>query len=470
MVQKLAAHLERVRACRLVLLREVVSYAPHALDPVPRQVLVLRHGEAPHQDARAAHGDVGRQPVVRPARDRFLIEQVGSHPSLDLVQGPIAKDLRVLNENFARDLRIPVRAGGVVVVAGAKRLEEIRTAHLGHQVRPGRQFIIQTHAGHLDARHRALRNIERRIRRVPDRCDRLVLVVEVAEEVHLVLADRTAEGRRPLLIRIRHDDVQHGIGLVELAVAEVAHEGSRRPVRPRLGDRVNLDAGRPALRRIEPVRDELKFRDRVLAVARLVAGSQHRRDLLAVDVELEFPDISRVSVLHRDRALRVRAVAGRQQRERHPVAAEHRQLGHLPRIDVAADARRRRRDQRRFACDRHALLNGRGRHLQIEDRRLSHLQFETTGNVGESDESRRDLIHANANGNAIGAAPIGHRFEAVARVFVHRLDGHSGKNAPGRVGNHAGQRGFLRVHDRGRRQDEDGKNCATQYEWSDRSR
>ena len=41
------------------------------------------------------------------------------------------------------------------------------------------------------------------------------------------------------------------------------------------------------LRRVEPVRDELEFRDRVVAVAGLVAGAQVRSDLQTIDIDLE---------------------------------------------------------------------------------------------------------------------------------------------------------------------------------------
>src|SRR5207247_4107135 len=73
-VQNLAAEFERVSARRLVLQRKVVAYAPHFLNSVPREVLVLAVRETPQQDPRASRGDVGCQPVVRPRRHGLLIE------------------------------------------------------------------------------------------------------------------------------------------------------------------------------------------------------------------------------------------------------------------------------------------------------------------------------------------------------------------------------------------------------------
>ena len=229
-------------ARRLVLQREVVTHAPHSLNSVPRQVLVLAVRETPQQDPRSARGDVGRQPMVRPRGHGLLIEQVRRHPTLDLVHGPTAQDLRELSEDLARNLGVAVGGARVVVVAGAERLKETRPAHLGHQVRFGRQLVIEAHACHLDARDAAPGNVEGGIRRVPDGGERLVLVIDIPEEVHLVLPDRTAEGSGPLLVRVRNDEVQHGILGVELAVAEIADERSRRLVGARFGDRVHLHA------------------------------------------------------------------------------------------------------------------------------------------------------------------------------------------------------------------------------------
>ena len=68
--------------------------------------------------------------------------------------------------------------------------------------------------------------------------------------------------------------------------------------------------------------------------------------------------------------------ARREQRQRHPVAAVHRQLLHLLRIDVAAEARGRDVEQRRFGGHRDRLLHRRRRHLQVDGRGLADQQLQ----------------------------------------------------------------------------------------------
>ena len=207
-----------------------------------------------------------------------------------------------------------------------------------------RKLLVQPHAAQLDGMKALQRDVECRVRRVPDGRQRLVLVFIIGEEVELVLQDRPAVRPADLLIRVGQDALQHRIWRVELAVPKAAHERSRKQVGSRLCNGVHLHARRSALGRVEPVRDELEFRDRIVAVPGLIAGAQVRRHLLTVDVELELPDVD--SILYGKGALGVGPVPRRQQGERHPVATLRRQLRHLPRIDVAAQTRRANLDER----------------------------------------------------------------------------------------------------------------------------
>src|SRR4030095_12277888 len=90
----------------------------------------------------------------------------------------------------------------------------------------------------------------------------------------------------------------------------------------------------------EPVRQELKLRDGVLAESRLPAGPDIGRDLLTVHVQLELPGLAAVSVWQRRRRVDCERLApGRKQGEPYPIAPVHREFLDLARIDVAAEAR-----------------------------------------------------------------------------------------------------------------------------------
>ena len=179
--------------------------------------------------------------------------------------------------------------------------------------------------------------------------------------------------------------LRDGVLGVELAALEVATEQPAQLVRARLRDGVDLHTRRTALRGIELVGDELELGDRVLAEARLVASAQFRTDLLTVEVELELPALTVVAVRQRSRGVRGRrAAAGSEQRQRHPVAAVDRQLLHLLRIDVAADARVLEVDERRLARYRDRLGDRRGRHPQVNRRGLADQQLHAApGRGGE---------------------------------------------------------------------------------------
>ena len=241
-----------------------------------------------------------------------------------------------------------------------------------------------------------------------------------------------------LLIRVGQDAVQHIIWRIELAVPKAAHERSRKQVGPRLGDRVHLHARGSALGRVEPVRDELEFGDRIVAVPRLVAGADIRRDLLAVDVELKLADID--PVLHGKCALRVGPVPGREQRERQEVAALRRQLLHLPLIDVAAQTRCRGLDERRLCGDDDRLLHRRRRHLQVDDGGLPDEQLEACArDRREPGDFGRQLVHADAHRHAVGPALIGEGFKAVAGRVVDRSNGDPRQNRARGVGHGAAE-------------------------------
>jgi len=161
------------------------------------------------------------------------------------------------------------------------------------------------------------------------------VVPEVAEEVEPIPHDRAARGHTELLVLEGHDLIEDVILRTPVRVAEVAGKRPREHVGARLGDGIHLRGGRPALGRVEPVRDELEFGDLIPAVPRLAAHARGVHHHLAVEVE-GVVDV----VLSVDRdgvaADRRRPVPRRQQRERHPVAALYRELRQLPRIDVAA--------------------------------------------------------------------------------------------------------------------------------------
>ena len=170
---------------------------------------------------------------------------------------------------------------------------------------------------------------------------RIALVLPVAEEVDPVFHDRSAHRAADLLILVREDDRLAGgvllneVRRVPLSAAEITAERAGKRVGSRLRDGVDHHAHRPALRGVEAVGRQLELGNRVAAVARLVLRAADRqRDRLAVHVRLEIA----LAIL-RHLARRVRARAGGEHREVHPVAAVNRNVLHLPRIDVAGDGR-----------------------------------------------------------------------------------------------------------------------------------
>jgi hypothetical protein len=262
-----------------------------------------------------------------------------------------------------------------------------------------------------------------------------------------VLADWPAEREGELLVVDRHHPVQHRVGRIEAAVAEVAAHRAREPVRSRLGHRNHLHGRRSPHRRVEAVRDVLELANRFLAVPRLVAEAHFRGDLLTVEAELILPHVARGAAIGDRRVRRIRghSAAGREHRERHPVAALHGQLLHLLRVDVAAKLRRRDVDQRRFAADRHGFRHAARRHLQVDDERLPDEHLHAAPLRGaESLQLRGDLIAAHSRGDAVDAALVGDGDELVAGRLMENGDGDARQDRAGGIGDGAREHGLLR--------------------------
>ena len=124
----------------------------------------------------------------------------------------------------------------------------------------------------------------------------VVFVLEIAEVVQPVPQNRTADRRAELPVLDRHDFVSQRIGALKRLLAEIAPEQPGRLVRARLRDDIDLDAGRSALRGVEPIGDKLELRDRIRAESRLIAGAKLGGDLLTVQVQLEFTRLSAIPV------------------------------------------------------------------------------------------------------------------------------------------------------------------------------
>src|SRR5437867_11918113 len=100
-------------------------------------------------------------------------------------------------------------------------------AQLPHQMRVRGQLMVHAHAGELDVSDPIQLDVELRVRRVPDRGERLTLVFIIAEEMRLVLRDRAADGPADLLIGVREDAVEYGILGVPVAVPEIGRASCR---------------------------------------------------------------------------------------------------------------------------------------------------------------------------------------------------------------------------------------------------
>ena len=83
---------------------------------------------------------------------------------------------------------------------------------LAHQAHLRRQLLVEAHAGQVDVMRTVQRDVERGIRRRPDRRQRLMLVFVVGEVVQLVQDDRSADGAADLLVLVGDLRVEHRIG------------------------------------------------------------------------------------------------------------------------------------------------------------------------------------------------------------------------------------------------------------------
>ena len=460
-VKELTADLQVVTSSRVVRVREVVARVPYPLILVPRVELVAGNRKVAERDAGRAGVDAVRfLPVIRPRSEIRVREPEDGLADPEFVQRTVAQHLRELHETLV--VVFAVRAGGcrgALKIGGHDRLKLHGPRELAHDPRLRRQLIIEPAAPFFLRVGAGQVDVELGVRGVEDEGPRLALVFEVAEVVQFVLHERTAEHGAELLVVDRLDTVQHRIRRVEAAVAEIASHQARHRVGARFGDRVHLHSRRTPHRRVEPVRDELELRDRILAVLRLTADPDVGRHLLAVDVELKVARLAAVSV--GQRRLRcnasgagIRPTARRQERERNPVAPVHRQLLHLTRIDVAAEARRRGVEERRLPADRHRLCEAARRHLQVDDRRLPDEQLHACArHSGEAGEFGRDAVRADANRQPISAALIGDGIERITRGFVHRSNDDARKHGVGGIGHGAAQHRFLR---RGERRKDEG--------------
>ena len=266
---------------------------------------------------------------------------------------------------------------------------------------------------------------------------RRALVLVVHEVVDAILLDRAAPGRRQLLVGVRQDFLLDEVGRVELVVAEVAGERTGCGVGAGLRDGVHLDAGGTALPRVEAVGDHLELGDRVLAETRLAeAGGDELRDLLPVNVQLKAGG--------RRLGDEVLAAAGGKQRQIHEVAPVDGQIRDLQRVDVAAQVRLRRVDERRFAGDRHRLLQRGGRHLQVERNLLTDLHLHAAAfDARKTGELRGDAVLADADWDQVLARAVRDGFETIAVGFVDGAHDHARQHAAGLIGNRAADRRFL---------------------------
>ncbi len=271
----------------------------------------------------------------------------------------------------------------------------------------------------------------------------------------LVPADRAAEGRAELLVRVGKHPVHDEVARVPAVAPKVTGGAAGERVGSRFGHGVDLHARRAALAGVEPVGDELELGDRVAAVVRLAeAGRRNRgRHLVTVDVQL-----GRAYRGFRHQVVaghRVDAAPRRQHRQVEPVPAVDRKLGELPRIDVARLARLGRRHERRLAGDRDRFLHRRGRQLEVHDGLLADQQLQPAARHDrEALQLRGHAIRTGAQGNLKGTALVRHPLERIAGRVVDRGHRDPGQHPAGGIGHRSAERRVLCVGDNGQRQDQ----------------
>src|SRR5215467_9887690 len=138
----------------------------------------------------------------------------------------VADDLCERTEDVGVVLFVAVGGRRVVHASGTERLEQRRVGYLPHQPQLRRQLIVETYASQLNGCRTLQLDIERRVRRLPDGSQRLVLIFIVGEEMKLVMHDWPTVCPADLLIRVGNDLLEHGIRGVHRTIPEVSNECS----------------------------------------------------------------------------------------------------------------------------------------------------------------------------------------------------------------------------------------------------
>ena len=261
--------------------------------------------------------------------------------------------------------------------------------------------------------------------------------------MNAIAPDRAAERHTQLLIRVRKHALLNEIGGVETFVPEVPGEAAGKGVGTGLGDGVDLQPVRPPLRRVEPIGDELELGNRVAAEAGLAKPPPRGlRHLLAVDVDLV--GSVRAGVFGDG----VDPAARRQHRQVHPVTPVHRQIRHLPRVDVRAQLGADDVDERCFSSHRHRLLHGRRRHAEVHDELLADEDFESPlRHAGKTGQFRHHPAESRAGRETISTLCVGNGGKNVTGCFMDNGDGHPRQHPTGHIRDDAAHGGFLRVRE-----------------------
>src|SRR5712691_2324421 len=135
----------------------------------------------------------------------------------------------------------------------------------------GRKLVVESPEDLVRPAREGLVDVEARVRTVVGVGLWLPLVFVTPEEMHPALHDRAVDGLAHLLIRIGEDAVRDEVLGVELVAPEIARKRAGEAVRPGLGDGIHEHPGGSSVAGVKPVRDHLKLRNRIPAVAWLLA-------------------------------------------------------------------------------------------------------------------------------------------------------------------------------------------------------
>ena len=418
----LAAKLEVVRP----LVQVQIVAGRHEVLRVP-----LRH-PVHRTDRQTGEHQLGRRHV---GDERDVGERVVLQSDLDFLHGRGTDHLRPGAEHVERALR-RVRSLRRVRIARRLQVERVgvgrpgaanRQAVVRRQlvVHPQQQRLGELRVGDGGALPERLNGVVERQRRP--------LVLEREEVVELVLDDRSAERRAPLIVVVREHGLRHRVRGVQAVIAEEPVAAARYGVRTRLGDRLQLNAGRTTLRDVVQIRHDLVFGDRFAAELRL-AKSLRRLVADSLAVEVHGPVVrvhARVA-----RADDVGGHAWHHLREFEPVAAEQRHLLHLRRVDVASHLRGPRVHERRLAGDGQCLAERRDLHRDRDADVLSDQQHDLL--LHDACEPAQLRLHFVVAGrelqHAVLAARIRDRDDLRAFRHVGHGDCHAGQHRLGLVG------------------------------------